>query len=136
MAADLQTAFVNNDPSVVTNAPLVMFAPSGGGYLDSGIGSRSLRLRITYQIIPLTQLVSFSNTFFRVSAVDQGTKTFTVADPYEQAVAALGDTFAVAGSTGNDETYTKVSAAFDTDHTDIVVAEAIPDSTADGWVKI
>jgi hypothetical protein len=134
LAQDINRDFVVNDPSVVVNAPLVMFVPSAN-YFDLGIGSRSLRIRITYEIIPITQLVSFDYSFFRISATNQGTKTFTVADPYEQAIASLGATFTVVGSTGNNGTYTKVSATFIADHTDIVVSEAIPNATADGWVK-
>lgn len=125
-------ALIANAPSTVVNAPLVI---TGNGDLLAGVGvgARSLRLRIYYEIIPV---VPFANLFFRVTAVNQGTKTFTVADPYEQVVVALGTTFTVVGSTGNNGTYTKVSATFVTDHTNIVVSQSIPSATANGWVKI
>jgi len=70
-------------------------------------------------------------TYYLISALNQGTKTFTVAGDAH----TLAGSISVVGSTANDGTYTIVSATFSVDHTDIVVAEAIPDTTADGWVK-
>jgi len=63
-----------------------------------------------------------------ITGVNQGTKTFTVAEDRDDITGSI----AVENSTGNDGIYTIVSAAYDTDHTDIVVSEAIPDATVDG----
>lgn len=65
-----------------------------------------------------------------ITAVNQGAKTFTVAGDQSRYFVP-GRTFPVAGSTGNDGTYTIVSAVYGA-ATVITVSEAIPDSTADG----
>jgi hypothetical protein len=77
----------------------------------------------------------YKGTPCAIIAVNQGTKTFRVAgDKTREFVTREDFSYQVyiVGSTGNDGQYTTVSATFDTDHTDIVVAEDIPDSTADG----
>lgn len=69
-----------------------------------------------------------------ITAVNTGTKTFTVAGNKE-AYYRAGEQFVVSGSTGNDQNgvpYTVVSATYDLTNTNIVVSEAIPDTTADG----
>lgn len=66
-----------------------------------------------------------------VTDVDTGTQTFTVADDQTRLFPADSE-FWVTGSTGNDRRYTVASSAFDTDHTDVVVVQAIADATVDG----
>lgn len=77
----------------------------------------------------------FQGTSPNILAVVQGAKTFTV-----DAAAAIGLAptvqFTVQGSTGNDGTYTVVSAVDVAATTVITVVEAIPDATADGTVFI
>lgn len=112
----------------IANKPIVI--QSQTDLIASGppIGTRSLIVRTYYTIIPTT---GFSlSAFFSVSAVNQGTKTLTVSGD-----ATSVTTFSIVGSTGNNQTFTKVSATFDTDHTDIVVVQSIPSATADGWVR-
>jgi hypothetical protein len=66
-----------------------------------------------------------------ITAVNQGTKTFTISGNH---VSLLPDgaTFTVDNSTGNDGSYTIVSATLNGTDTDIVVVEVIPDATVDG----
>jgi hypothetical protein len=77
------------------------------------------------------------NASYAITAVDQtggaGLNTFTVTD----ATAHLNNSalpFRVVGSTGNDATYTVVSATSGAGSTVIVTVEVIPDATADGAV--
>jgi hypothetical protein len=71
----------------------------------------------------------FASRAFAINAVNTGTKTFTVTG---DASSLAGRTFTVSGSTGNDGTYTAVSAVFSTPNTDIVVVETVPSAVADG----
>ena len=66
-----------------------------------------------------------------ITAVDQGTKTFTITGDHTGDIAAE-DSVTVRDSTGNNGLYTVVSATLDGSDTDVVVSEAIPDTTADG----
>jgi hypothetical protein len=77
------------------------------------------------------------NASYAITAVDQtggaGLNSFTVTD----AAAHLNNSalpFRVVGSTGNDATYTVVSATSGAGSTVIVTVEVIPDATADGAV--
>ena len=72
---------------------------------------------------------------YTITGINQGTKTFTIAGDYASEFTDTYDAFRVSGSTGNDGRYTIVSGTFDTDHTDIVVSEAIPDATVDGTIN-
>lgn len=68
-----------------------------------------------------------------VTNVNQGTKTFTASiDIRPNLIAGL--LFEIQGSTGNDAVYTVASFALNGSETDIVVVEAIPDPTVDGFV--
>lgn len=71
-----------------------------------------------------------------IAAVSTGDKEFAVAGDHANDYSA-GDTIFVDGSTGNDGTYTVVSATYDgSTNTDIVVEENIPDATADGDIIV
>ncbi|MGH7533999.1 MAG: hypothetical protein ACREMG_00290, partial [Gemmatimonadales bacterium] len=70
-----------------------------------------------------------------ITVVNQGTKTFTVAGDQTAHVLA-GQRVDVTGSTGNDGTYAVVSVALFSGDTRIVVASAIPNSTADGTLHV
>jgi hypothetical protein len=74
--------------------------------------------------------VSTVTNSFAVSAVDQGGKTFTVVG--DASAIAGADSLTVYRSTGNDGTYTAVSAVFAAGHTVVTVVEAIPSAVADG----
>ena len=80
-----------------------------------------------------TLYVSIGNGTYAISGVNQGTKTFSTADNVPAEFTA-GLLFTVSGSTGNDGTYTVVSATWTGAQTDIVVSEAIPDATVDGGI--
>lgn len=69
---------------------------------------------------------------FAITGVNQGTKTFTIAGNHAAAFPPASSAY-VTNSTGNDGTYTVVSATF-TASTAIVVVEAIPDATVDGKI--
>ncbi len=69
----------------------------------------------------------------QITGVDQGAKTFTVAGDWSGQYRS-GEQCLVSGSTGNDGTYTVVSAIAGGGNTAIVVVEALPDSTVDGTI--
>lgn len=70
-------------------------------------------------------------TVYDITDVIQGSKTFKfLLDSSEFFLP--GDSIEVAGSTGNDGTYTVASSSFGAGKTSVIVEEAIPDSTADG----
>ena len=73
---------------------------------------------------------------FTIIGVNQGTKMFTVAENVSSKWGVGNNKMGVIGSTGNDGVYTVVSATYDTDHTDIVVSESIPDTTVDGTLYL
>jgi hypothetical protein len=103
------------DLSGGTNAP-----PSGQGILDA-------------QALTVAGWSVTTNTAsLPITGVNQVGKTFTVAGN-QTSYFPTGSTFTVSGSTGNDGTYTVVSATFGTS-TDVVVVEAIPDATVDGSI--
>lgn len=66
-----------------------------------------------------------------VTAVDQGAKTFTVSGDWT-ALLYAGGAGTVAGSTGNNGSYSVVSAVFGTGHTVVTVSQSIPSAVADG----
>jgi len=66
-----------------------------------------------------------------ISAVDQGTQTFTIAGDHT-AELQNGDRVTVRGSTGNDGGYDVSAVALNGSDTDVTVSQAIPDATADG----
>lgn len=66
-----------------------------------------------------------------ITALVQLAQTFTVAGDQSAKFIATG-VFGVSGSTGNDGTYTTVSAIFGAGVTVITTVEAIPDATPDG----
>lgn len=66
-----------------------------------------------------------------ITAVNQGTKQFTVAGDYTALFPAAAS-LTVSGSTGNDGVYTVVVAAFGAGNTVITVVEAIPSAVANG----
>ena len=68
-----------------------------------------------------------------INAVNQGTKTFTVTG--DASALVNGNTFTVTGSTGNNGTYTVVSATYSSPNTAIVVSQSIPSATADGQIN-
>jgi hypothetical protein len=73
-------------------------------------------------------------TLFAIIAVNQGTKTFTVAGDQISYLPATG-VATVSGSTGNDGIYTVVSATLIGGNTAIIVSQAIPNATADGTIS-
>lgn len=79
----------------------------------------------------------YRNFAYPIVAVDQAQRRFEI-DEDKTADFAGGDRFEVTGSTGNDGFYTVVSNSYivGTDRTRIVVAEAIPDATADGQIEV
>lgn len=73
---------------------------------------------------------------YAIDAVNTGNKTFEVSEDLTTASKHLsvGTKFVVVGSTGNDGTYTVVTAA--SSPTTITVSEIIPNSTADGNIIV
>ena len=71
---------------------------------------------------------------YSVTAVNQGTKTFTIAESVATKITDEAITeITISGSTGNDGTYTIASV---NGTTNIVVVEAIPHATADGQLEL
>ncbi len=73
-----------------------------------------------------------SGTSYAISNVSTGNKTFTTTAAASAAI-TIGDIIEVHSSTGNDRTYT---VADDDDNGLIEVTETIPDSTADGSIRV
>ena len=73
-----------------------------------------------------------------MNALNQGTKTFVFQGAF--GVFTPGLSFTIAGSTGNNGTYTVVSSSTNDDLanplTSVVVSQAIPNATADGSVTL
>ena len=114
-------------------ASLVAGAATGGTlYLNGGTNS----LPTGQGILDVETLIgrgwSVTTNFatLPITGVNQGTKTFTVAGNATSNFPVTSH-FTVSGSTGNDGTYTVVSATF-TSSTAIVVVESIPNATVDG----
>lgn len=68
---------------------------------------------------------------FAITAVNQGTKVFTIAGDYTSLFIA-GRLMQIQGSTGNDKTYNVVSSVLNVTNTEITVAEVIPSAVVDG----
>jgi len=66
-----------------------------------------------------------------ITAVNQGTKTFTVTGDVS-AICVAGKVVSVRGSTGNDGIYVVASSSYGAPSTAVVVQEAIPNATGDG----
>lgn len=100
----------------------------GGPGAQRWIGPHTVFANLLQRLKP----VDLTQSPLNVLAVDQGTKTFTFQnDDFPGLSLGAGATVEVAGSTGNDGTYTVVSST----ETTVTVAEAIPDATADGEIS-
>lgn len=119
-------------PPNVENAAVVM--QSGTDITAGGtvFGTRSVIYRVYYLILPVTPPAG--STFYHITAVNQGTKTFTVTG--DASALVFGQLVSVVGSTGNNRGYTVISATFGGVSTDIVVSQTIPSAVADGWIKV
>lgn len=73
------------------------------------------------------------STLFPIIAVNQGTKTFTIAGNFATEFPALSR-FTIVGSAENDGTYTIASSTGNGGNTDIVVTASIPGSAAGGSI--
>jgi hypothetical protein len=112
-------------PPGVENQPIVGWTTEDA--TSGGIGSRSVIYRIGYIIFPSGLYVP-ATVFFTITGVNQGLKTFTVSpDP----TGTTGSVTVVGSPACNDGPYTVASVTATT----IVVNEAIPCVTANGWVK-
>ena len=69
-----------------------------------------------------------------ITGVSQVGKTFTIVGDYAALITAAG-TITIVRSTGNNGTYTVVSAVFGGADTEIVVSEAVPSGTVDGSIQ-
>ncbi len=69
-----------------------------------------------------------------ITAVSTGAKKFTVAGD-QRLYFTAADTFTITGSTGNNATYTIVSATLVSTTTEIVVVETVPNAVADGTIN-
>jgi hypothetical protein len=100
--------------------------------------SETLELGVLGEAIPAIQSGTpyMAPVEFTITGVNQGTNTFTVAENVSAKWGVDNNKMGVIGSTGNDGVYTVVSATYDTDHTDIVVSESIPDTTVDGTLYL
>lgn len=81
------------------------------------------------------EVKSFILTPYAVLSVNQGTKTIEI-DGDQTAFFTVGQHLALNGSTGNDAEYdvTAVSYSSGTDRTSVILFQAIPDATADGFL--
>ncbi len=124
---------ISANPTEPTGTPdLFVGKPLVWGASDTVVGgSDVVTLTVFYNIVPASVA---AQTYFIITAVVQGAKTFTVTDAGADLNGATGS-IDVVGSTGNNDTYTIVSSVSGAGSTVITTTEAIPDATADGWVK-
>ncbi len=99
-------------------------------------GSESLSIQrtagVAFQGINEYEIDAFdSGDNDNITAVNQGTKKFTVAGDTTDCL-SHGSMIYVDGSTGNDGTYHVQTFEFTGGNTEIIVEEAIPDATVDG----
>ncbi len=114
---------ISNFGTDFIGSPVVIWTVSNLGTT----GTRSGFIRIYYTLNPASPAALTFSSFFAISGVNTGTKTFTVSpDP-----TGLTGAVTVVGSPLNDGAYTVASVTA----TEILVNEAIPDGTAGGWVK-
>lgn len=81
-----------------------------------------------------TAVLSDFTTDYTITAVDQGTKKFTLGAVNAAANFHPGAAMSVVASTGNNGIYTVSNSAFVTPNTEITVVEAIPSAVADGRI--
>jgi len=106
--------------------PAILLTERPSIYPNSPTSLQFVKMEVEIELCTKSQ--EFNGTF-AITGVNQGTKTFTIAE--DVAFRFIdGNTFTVSGSTGNDGTYTINGDATGT--TSIVVDEAIPDATGDG----
>lgn len=89
------------------------------------------------QMVKLPERMIFNNPGYKISALTQASKTFTVTSSIDLSAAFIvGGTVRVTESAGNDGTYKIDSRSFDSGAGtfSVVVNESIPDSTADGII--
>lgn len=104
--------------------------------LDSST-TYDVQLRVNTTGAPTTVSLTPTDTVVNllISGVDDTIDTFYVNGNYETTF-AVGRTFTVAGSTGNDGTWTVTTSSFDGVETLITVAEDVTDATNDGTIDI
>lgn len=142
-------------PPVLAACPSVLEGPATGPIVSSSLNNAGINWQVgdlfglfsqsadaTFAVdtvsvaptsYPLTDVVP--HTFgVTVTNVDQGTKTFTASIDITTNL-VIGVLFSILGSTGNDGVYTVASFVLNGSETDIVVVEAIPDPTVDGFVS-
>lgn len=110
--------------------PAILLTERASTYPDSPTSLQFVRMVVEIELC--TRNRTQINTY-DITGVDQGTKTFTVAE----SVAALffdATSFTISGSTGNDGTYTVNGDATGT--TSIIVDQVIPDATVDGSISV
>lgn len=106
--------------------PAILLTERPSTYPNSPTSLQFVKMEVEIELC--TKNNEFNGTF-AITGVNQGTKTFTIAE--DVAFRFIdGNTFAISGSTGNDGIYTINGDATGT--TSIVVDEAIPDATGDG----
>src|ERR1043166_1907216 len=100
--------FFSNVTEADQASPLVVDQPIVIELNDdlSPYGSSSLFVRLYYVSRPAVDTAAPAH--YGITSATIATKTFVVADD----ASGLGSTFSIVGSTGNDATYTKVSATF------------------------
>lgn len=97
------------------------------------VANTDLGLASTERIADGIYLLTYTITGrFAITAVNTGTKTFTVAGN-KSGTFAVGDTFTITGSTNNNNTFTVTGIVYSSS-TDITVSETVG-AVADGYVN-
>ncbi len=110
--------------------PIILLTEKESIYPDSPTSLQFFKM--TLEIELCTKNAEVINTY-NITGVNQGAKTFTIAESVAFQFTD-GDQFAIAGSTGNDGTYTINGNATGT--TSIIVDEAIPNAVVDGAISL
>lgn len=130
----VQTILKYNTATTYTKT-LYSTLPTTDNSVTVSVANTDLGLASTEVIADGIYLLTYAVTGrFAITAVSTGTKTFTVSGD-KSGTFAVGDTFTVTGSTGNNATYTVTGIVFSTPNTLITVSETVPDATADGYIN-
>ena len=131
-----QTNITGNAATVTTNANLTGPITSTGNATaiasQTGTGSK-----FVVDTEPTLINPTLTSGVLAITAVDTGTKKFTIAGNYATRFKYLtAYKFRVTGSIGNDGVYTVSTATDVSATTEIVVTEAVPSAVADGSINI
>ncbi|OHC00343.1 MAG: hypothetical protein A2Z57_04430 [Planctomycetes bacterium RIFCSPHIGHO2_12_39_6] len=132
--ADVRGGFKVTDPlgNIIHNNTTFTDIDGGTSFIYTGL---NLPLDVNNDVMEGTHTAIYSiKTDYPIIGVNVGASTFTIAGDHAALITSSAG-ITVVRSTGNDATYTLVSAVFGGVNTVITVVEVIADATVDGSVQ-